>query len=310
MKNKNTKTVFDNVDFAFSLYNIEMIANKIDLINNKTHLDKHVNTYHVNSLNFRDIKEWVHEKPSDVVALGCSNTYGIGVPQEYTWPSIVESTTGMSVSNLGICGASAEKLLEAFLVYLDRVGNPKYVFACFPDYLRYSQIIEGKFYSFPWPKHNNKSEKIITHLKTANHITGDMSINNSIIKFPELAQYIIPFQESLNQFISSIYVIEKICKLLDIKFYWGSWSEFTQNIFKQNFFLEESFCLSRKNYVEGIRSDALETLSLNDSENFTCSSEHSLNKKYKDSMWDVASDNNHFGIHWQYHTAESFIKNI
>lgn len=310
MKNKNTKKVFDNVDFAFNLYNKEIISYQTGLINNKTQLDNYVNEYHINSLNFRDIKEWTPEKPSDVVALGCSNTYGIGVPQEYTWPSIIESTTGMSVSNLGICGASAEKSLESFLLYLDKVGNPKYVFACFPDYLRYSQIIEGRFYSFPWPKHNDKSEKMITHLKTANHITGDTDINHSIVKFPETAQYIIPFQESLNQFISSIYVIEKICKFLNIKFYWGTWSAFTQEIFTENFFLEESFCLSHKNYIKEIRSDDLETRSLDDGKGVMCNSEHNVDTKDKASMWNVAADNNHFGIHWQYHTAESFIKNI
>jgi hypothetical protein len=318
MKDIYTKTVHDNIDFVKNLNNKNTDLNEHTFINNKNDMDNNVNDYYINNLKFRDRIDWEKEKPAEIVALGCSNTYGIGVPQEYTWPSIVESMTKKTVANLGICGASSEKMLESFLLYLDNVGNPKYVIACFPDYLRYSHIVDGIFYSVN-DKYGNREEafKTMTHIRSSDHYTGEIYIKDKIIKLPVDPRYIIPTQESLKQYISSIYIIEKVCKFLNIKFYWGTWSSETQEMFINNFFLEKDFCLDIKNHVEKIKSgimvakpNARSTYEVLDK----CKLTHSISKenftKYQDNMWKIASDKAHNGIHWHCHTAESFVEKM
>jgi hypothetical protein len=316
MKNIPTNKLTDNIEFAKHLYSDKMTLSDIPMTNNKTDLDRNVNDYYLNNLNFRDRRDWINNNPAEIVALGCSHTYGIGVPQEYNWPSIVEARTGKTVANLGICGASAELNLNSFLRYLDTVGKPKYVLACFPDHLRYSHITEGKFYYVNGAQDDHsKSRKVVTHLRTSDHITGEINIKDKIIKLPGDAKYLIPTQESLNQYISSIYIIEKICKFLDIKFYWGTWSMATQKIFTENLFLEDWFCLNKNNHVESIKSNSTAN-EFFDKENYyrevKCQLSHSMDEKdfekYKNNMWKIGSDNNHLGIHWQHHTAESFIE--
>jgi hypothetical protein len=303
-----------NINFAKDIQVKDVVLQHSHLEENRTILDNYTNDYYINNFYFRDTDDWESGKPSDIIALGCSHTYGIGVPQDYNWPSIVKLKTNKSLANLGICGASAASVLNSFLLYLDRVGVPKYVIGCFPDYLRYSHISDGRFYYFY--KGQTVAQKVVTHVRTADYITGASHVEDKIIKLPTDPKYVISAEESLSQYISSIYTIEKVCKFLNIKFYWGTWSGFTQEIFEKNLFLEEEFCLDKNNYVEGIDIDI--SLNKNPKEIFQarglgCKSDHEMNKedfeKYKD-MWGVASDQNHLGIHWQHHTAENFIKKI
>jgi hypothetical protein len=317
MKNTPTNSKKYNLDFALKLHNKNMKLNDMDIVDNKTYLDNYTNQYHVNNFTFRDKKDWQPNKPSEIVTLGCSHTYGIGVPQEYTWPSIIETKTGKTVANLGICGASAQKTMESFFLYLDTVGIPEYVLACFPDHHRYSHISEGSFFYLNDNEGNNsKSRKVITHTRTSDHINGSVNIENKIIKLPTDPTYMISTEESISQYISSIYTIEAICNLLNIKFYWGTWHDSTRMMFLENLFTMDDFCLNRNTFVETIRSQVLANPLLKnvdylDEEN--CDSTHDMKSedfdKYK-SMWKIASDKSHLGIHWQQHTADSFIAKI
>jgi hypothetical protein len=310
--------IINNIEFAKHLYIDDVFPDHAALFNNRTKSDNEVNEYYLNSINLRDKREWVNGKPAEILALGCSQTYGLGVPQNYNWPSIVESKTGKTVANLGICGASAELNLNTFLLYLDRVGKPKYVLACFADYLRYSHIVDGKFYYVVDSKDpdNETVRKRISYLRTSDYTTGEINVKDKIFKLPGDPRYLIPAQESLHQYISSIYIIEKICKFLDIKFYWGTYAGQTQEIFTKKLFLEKNFCLDKNNHIESIKSG----VTVNKFTKWTSSEQncqgvtHSMDEedfiKHKDGMWLIASDGAHLGIHWQHHTAESFIEKI
>ena len=133
---------------------------------------------------------------------------------------------------------------------------------------------------------------------------------------PSDPRYLISSEESLSQYISSIYIIEKLCKFLDIKFYWSTWHDSTRGIFLEKLFLQEEFCLNKDNFIETITSGFLANSFLDPLGYLVeqeCDSNHEMNiedyEKYKE-MWKVGSDKNHLGIHWQHHAAESFIKKI
>lgn len=314
MKNLHTKTKKHNLDFTLKLHNQFIKPNDISFVNNKTSLDNNVNEYFINNLEFRDNADWNFGNPADIIALGCSHTYGVGIPQKYIWPEIIKSKTNQTVANLGICGASAQTMLDSFLLYLDKVGNPKYVLACFPDHLRYSHVADSVFFALNNGGDNYRSKKIVTHTRTSDYDNGNINIEDKIIKLPADPRYTIPVEESLSQYISSIYIIEKVCQFLNIKFYWSTWHNPTKNIFLDNLFLQKDFCLNRINFIENISSQHLanEFLGPVDYEDErNCVIDHKMKsedfEKYN-SMWDVASDKKHLGVHWHYHVAESFIK--
>jgi hypothetical protein len=308
MKNIYIRNKGDSTFFTHTLHNSKMPNNEMYFINNKTIKDNNVNEYYLNNFKLRDMKDWENGNPSEIVALGCSNTYGFGVPQDCSWPSIVERITKKNVANLGICGASAEQILDCFLLYLNTVGKPKYVLACFPEHLRYSHIADNIFYfSDIGNTKDYKTRKVVSNIRTVDYESGEINLKDFIVKLPADPRYIFPMEQSLSQFISSIYKIQTICKLLDIEFYWGTWFEQTANIFIEELFVNGEFCLNKDNYLDNLEQneDIIEK---------NCETNHFTNQedfiKNKDSMWNLASDGKHPGIHWHHHIAENFVERM
>jgi hypothetical protein len=107
--------------------------------------------YSFNSHNFRS--DEFHEG-TNILALGCSHTLGIGVPENLTWPSFVKELTGIDdVVNLGKTGASIALQVGYLTTYIRTYGPPKIVLCNFPEILRYQhitesgEIVEGSAYS-------------------------------------------------------------------------------------------------------------------------------------------------------------------
>lgn len=107
--------------------------------------------YSFNSHNFRS-KEF-HEN-TNIVALGCSHTLGVGVPEDLIWPSFVKDLTGIDdVVNLGKTGASIAEQVRYLTIYIRTYGVPKIVLCNFPEILRYQHVtesgemVEGSAYS-------------------------------------------------------------------------------------------------------------------------------------------------------------------
>lgn len=94
--------------------------------------------YKRNSFGFRSIE--FHED-TELVVLGCSHTYGVGMPLEYTWPSFVCDIAGIKdCVNLGKPGASIFFEVRLLANYINKYGPPKIVLANFPDLNRYEMV--------------------------------------------------------------------------------------------------------------------------------------------------------------------------
>jgi len=78
--------------------------------------------YQFNSHGFRTAE---FDCPIDVVCFGCSFTMGTGVHAQDTWPSQLQSLTGMSVANLGHAGSSNDTAFRFAAHYL-KLLKPKY----------------------------------------------------------------------------------------------------------------------------------------------------------------------------------------
>ena len=95
--------------------------------------------YHENSHGFRcDEFDLIMRRPTKkLLALGCSFTYGIGVPEEHTWPKLLatwlESIYGdkIDVINLGVPGGSMFQC-DMHLNWFDKF-NPDYTVALWPE---------------------------------------------------------------------------------------------------------------------------------------------------------------------------------
>ena len=78
--------------------------------------------YKFNSHGFRTAE---FDQQSDIVCFGCSFTLGTGVHDKDTWPSQLESLTGLRVANLGHAGSSNDTAFRYAQHYLPLL-RPKY----------------------------------------------------------------------------------------------------------------------------------------------------------------------------------------
>jgi hypothetical protein len=78
--------------------------------------------YQFNSYGFRSA---AFDHPAEIVCFGCSFTMGTGVHAQDTWPSQLQSLTGMTVANLGHAGSSNDTAFRFANHYLNWL-KPKY----------------------------------------------------------------------------------------------------------------------------------------------------------------------------------------
>jgi len=97
--------------------------------------------YSFNKHNFRSME--FHENTT-MVALGCSHTVGIGVPEDLIWTTFAKDLIGVEdVVNLGIPGCSIARQVRTLSTYIRFYGAPKIVLCTFPELTRYEHVKEN-----------------------------------------------------------------------------------------------------------------------------------------------------------------------
>jgi hypothetical protein len=89
--------------------------------------------YHQNAHGYRcdEFEDIMNRPTKKLLTLGCSNTYGVGVPEEHTWPQMLKSqfehrkNEKIDVINLGAPGGS-NQLIDVYLNWCHRF-KPDYI---------------------------------------------------------------------------------------------------------------------------------------------------------------------------------------
>lgn len=314
MKDSSTD-IFNQSGFLFMLYNQENSHNNLRFLysDDKTYKVD----YKINNYNYRDSKDITPNNPADILAVGCSNTFGVGVPQEYMWSTTIEKITGLSVANLGVRGASAEQIVSNVINYIDTIGKPKYVFAFMPDFLRYYHVVDNKFYidfKDPVMTDGHKSYITTSRLKTMDYETGSIYRKDPIVKFPAQAEYVVSPEEGLKQYIMSMYNLQAICNIANIKFYWSTWNDLAEKLLTEKLFHQENFYIKKEHYIiynRGILCDSPCNHHIEHQCDYSCFNKYNLTIQEEHKvMWDTAADLAHMGIHGHFHVADMFIQKI
>lgn len=271
--------------------------------------------YLINTHGFRG-KDFSHS-PSDILTAGCSQTWGIGCPNGYIWPDIIESKTGLSVNNVALPAISVARIVQIIFAYFKEVGNPKYLFINFPDFTRITlPTTNGVLHSLS----DVDNHKII--------VNTSLGPNRNILnkpaysKMPFMIEEVLTEEVTIWQALSYIQVLEQYCASSGIKLKYGSWdketSSFLNNISKEGFY---------KGYVN------LEPESWYP-ENHECLPQYykdvecheNLKNSDNEYYWYLANDRDtvntlpggkvteknipHIGVHRHFHIADIFTKEI
>jgi hypothetical protein len=178
------------------------------------------NTYEINSIGCRgEINE-----NSEILASGCSITFGLGVPELGRWTNLLSKKINKSVTNLGSPGASVESTCLNIIQYCLNAKMPKEIFCLFPDFFRSMVVVDKEFY---------KSRVRRGDMGTKDHLEyiycNPIIIKENGLLFMEIEnqKYIedstSPHQLILDS-INSIYMLEAFCLSNNIKLHWTTWN--------------------------------------------------------------------------------------
>lgn len=96
--------------------------------------------YHYDKWGFRN---HVIKKNPDIVILGCSQSFGIGMDHERIFPHIVSTTTGLTYRNLSIPGGSLESSYRVLKTWIPTL-LPKLVLLAYPASLPRREFISPR----------------------------------------------------------------------------------------------------------------------------------------------------------------------
>lgn len=239
---------------------------------------------------------------ADIMALGCSFTFGVGLPEEKVWPSILSNKMNMSMVNLASPGDSAMGQVRKAFAYFEKYGNPKIIVCLFPT-LRLELPVNPERLA---PKYLNKkhydpiARLEIRGIEDSKYIKAPFDPSEVLI--PE-----IPFYYSHLM----INILQQYCKSNGIKFIWSVWEDFYDNVydfinsFSKDYY--KNFCkLSFSKWDRRIENNVLKEFKNGENE-ITCHNEYQ-----DDFFFHTASDiyeglnKGHAGFHRNMHIAEEF----
>lgn len=255
--------------------------------------------YKLNKYGFRSM-DFI-ENP-DILTLGCSHTFGVGMPEDFIWPNLVyRKTEAKSIANLALSGASVTNQIRNLGIYIQKYGTPKIVLCNFPDLYRYETISKDKKIVF------GSTKAPYQHYKYSDSFAIYENIKNLLL-------------------------LESICKSNKIKLLWSTWhndgwyqvgEEYFIDNFKNYLPFQRNECLDPENKKFMTKSCGAYTEEVEDF--YECAYDrYDVPKKYIDkklekntieNLINKTKKNNllmtsHKGAHHHWHWAEYYIRNI
>ena len=193
---------------------------------------------------------------AEILTLGCSFTYGLGLPKEMMWAEILSDKLDKSIANLSQPGDSAEGQVRKAFSYFKKYNNPKIIIGLFPLYRMELPVVKDKL-SLNLEKRNksninsiDKKSRLDIHEENSyeefkkgylahkiKHFMFYDTIFEKYARAPYAPDRILPKEVSVFYTHSHINMLEQYCKSNNIKFIWSVWEDY-ENIY--NFLIKEN----------------------------------------------------------------------
>lgn len=193
-------------------------------------IEKHFK-YNVNRLSLREPKL---SKNSDILAVGCSNSFGVGLPYDLAWPETVSKALNLTYSNISEPGSSAMHEVMNVFHYCKAFGNPKIILCMFPNFERSRMFLDNKtIYS----QRDSQKDPQPVHI----HTNAPQS-RPTFLKLPVQADELISEQQAFYYNTLFIFMLEQYCRSNQIKLIWSTWANHNNfdAMFKQTYEYYES----------------------------------------------------------------------
>jgi hypothetical protein len=255
-------------------------------------------SYKINSNGYRgeDI-----DGVSDLMTLGCSFTFGVGLPEEKVWPSLLAEKMGMSLVNLASPGDSAMGQIRKAFDYFSIHGHPKVIVCLFPTLRIEIPIKPDRLFPKNMSKDNyDPIAKIEVRVNDSKYAKAPF--DPCEILTPEVPFYYTHMM---------IRMLEQYCESHGIKLVWSVWEDFYKDVYRFvqaiDLNVYKNFCeLSFSKWSRQIENGVLKEYK-NHELSVTCHNEYQ-----DDFFFHSASDTfhgidqTHAGFHRNIHISEEF----
>ncbi len=179
--------------------------------------------YRVNKNGFRS-QHFDNFNPADknILIGGCSNSVGIGLPEELVWGSVIadkiqEKFPDQSVQkyNVSVGGSSIPFILKNVLAFLRKYDGVDYVFILLPGFDRHV--------SFDEDNRPLMFKKIVY-----------MGPDAENFKYKFVKRFVLNYshEEAMFMQLPLVKAIEDICELKNIKLVWSTWRTSDQRVYE------------------------------------------------------------------------------
>jgi hypothetical protein len=255
----------------------------------------------------------------DAIAIGCSFTYGSGVPNKFAWPNIIKKSTGMKVLNAGMPGAATSYSASHLLFLLSNIkkeSRPKIVYGLFPEMYRYFgpvSNIDGSIGLSPWDIPFSEGEYKMWS-------PGNEYVTYKITDLNGCSYELAAETAAWQNFLLLDALVAGL-KLADIEFVFSTWQGGGQEVFRNLNYecYKDQLPRGRDGYIVSTGSRARETYQwirdfrqhgARPFEQFGLDNElfcrHEPQSDEQNELWDIGSDLGHPGVHDHIHFAEFF----
>lgn len=201
---------------------------------------------------------------------GCSFTYGVGIPEEFLWTTLLTNKLELEKQfNLGISGSSVFLTIKNLMSFIRMYGKPKYIFVVMPPIAR----------DF---KYDVKKERFYPVLRGGNYFEGDYP--KAFLEYAKHGKY----EDDIMKAVNEIKLFEDYCNAAGIKFVWTYWYAYDEPVYKEYKF--DNIMYQDPNFK--LFSD----------ENGYY--ENTMGWPF----WELAQDDLHLGTCWHNHVAETLYK--
>lgn len=228
-------------------------------------------TYKMNNYGHRsDDFVLLDQKIDNYLFVGCSTTFGEGLPIEYSWGYMCyeylkkECNYLGNFFNLSFPGAGIKKISENIMRYSEMFGSPSHIFILLPDYARY-----------------------IRYDKDKNSFEPSMNFDYDTDSFEQNCDPYVLFYDYLSEYRK----LSMFCQLKNIKLIAASWEDCVSELFTRIDNIDNFFYLDYKNDMNKFIQEKYEEI------------ENIKDKKF---LY-MARDNRHPGIVNHKFVAENFI---
>lgn len=256
----------------------------------ETDFNKYNNrTYETNQINMRAPE---FKKNPTILMTGCSNSWGLGLPNDVIWPYLVAKEYDVDYVNTSMPGSSPMVEVVDIFKYCKTFGNPKIILAMFPDFQRSRVFVENKILkNVP-----DFSGAMGGTIGPSDIFTIRLIDRPNYVKLPAEKHLLVSQSQAFYNNTLFVFMLEQFCKSNGIKLIWSTW---------HNDSFHEAFSFFYMNYAK-------DSLGFSEMKVDMCNEHSYLEKEFPDIYYraDEPTEKKHPGVHWHYHVAEFFIDEI